>query len=136
MALRPGSSAPQASDPIAPFPRPPSRIAPKSVASRPTPGSGTADESVASAAVAGDRHSFLPWVFSPFETCLAPWVSGLSPGSDPASRAACRDPRISTRSRFASVRRSVRDLAVAGLPGVFDVKERLDLGIGSARKLD
>jgi hypothetical protein len=63
-------------------------------------------------------------------------VSGLSPGSDPVSRAACRDPKISTCCRFTSVRRSVRDLAVAGLPGVFNVKERLDLGVGLARKFD
>jgi len=34
----------------------------------------------------------------------------------------------------ASVRRSVRDLAAAGLPGVLDVKDRLDLGVGLARK--
>jgi hypothetical protein len=96
---------------------------------------------VASVAVANDGRSFLPWVFSPFETCLAPWVSGLSSGSDPASRAARRDPKISTAA-FAAAAGSrlsdagLHDLAVAGLPGVFDVKERLDLGIGFARKLD
>jgi len=136
MALRPGSSAPQASDPIASFPRLPSLGAPKSSSSRPTPGSGTTDESVAPVAVAGDRCSFLPWVFSPFETCLTPLVSGLSPGSDPAFRSPCRDPKILTWHRSASVRRSVRDLTVAGLPGVLDVKERFDLGVGLARKLD
>jgi len=38
--------------------------------------------------------------------------------------------------RFASVRRSVRSLAAAGLPGVLYVKERLDLGVGLARKFD
>lgn len=38
--------------------------------------------------------------------------------------------------RPASVRRSVRNLAAAGLPGVLYVKERLDLGVGLARKFD
>jgi hypothetical protein len=91
---------------------------------------------VASPAVADSRRSFLPWVSLPSETCLTPLVSGLSPGSDPASGRPGRDPKIPARRRSASVRRSVRDLAVAGLPGVFDVKERLDLGIGLARKHD
>jgi len=112
------------------------REAPKSLAGRPTPGSGTTDESVASPAVASSRRSFLPWVSFPFETCLTPLVSGLSPGSDPASGRPNRDPKILTRRRSASVRRSVHGLAAAGLPGVFDVKERLDLGVGLARKLD
>jgi hypothetical protein len=48
----------------------------------------------------------------------------------------CRDPRIPTAYRPASVRRSVRNLAAAGLPGVSYVKERLDLGVGLARKFD
>jgi hypothetical protein len=100
---------------------------------------------VASPAVADSRRSFLPWVSLPFETCLTPLVpgskasvvlSGLSPGSDPASDRPRQDPKIPTRRRCASVRRSVRGLAAAGLPGVFDVKEQLDLGVGLARKFD
>jgi len=92
-----------------------------------------------------------PWRLWPLPATDARSFHGFSPPSRPASRRWCPDSRpdpIPRPGPRAGLRRSrpaagsrlsdarVHDLAVAGLPGVFNVKERLDLGIGFARKLD
>jgi hypothetical protein len=136
MAPRPGSSAPQASDPIAPFPRPP--LAPLRRASRAGRLQGLAPPTSPwhlSPLPATDARSFHGFL-SPPRPASRRWCPGSRPDPipRPVPRAGIRRSRPAAGSRLSDVR--VHDLAVAGLPGVFDVKERLDLGIGFARKLD
>ena len=135
MALRPESSAPQASDPIASFPRPPLVLLRR--ASRSADFRVWHHRRVRGICCRCQRQTLVPSLgFPPLRDlphAVGIWALARIRSRVPYVLSGSEDP---DRCRFASVRRSVHDLAIVGLPGVLYVKEQLDLGVGLARKLD
>jgi hypothetical protein len=100
----------------------------------------SADESVVLPTVADRPHPFLPWASFPFEVHPPPLAARLrDPRVARAERqshlrfARSQCPKALTRVSTVSVRWVAAAVARGDLPGVCDVKERLDTPEGAAR---